>query len=145
MGPVDARLEGLPRVGGTDAGGYFELAPDVLVAIPRAGYVQSSEGARRSLEELYRIARERGRRLAVLILVDRVVSQDADSRRVWQRGLDPELVCCLGLVGSTLLARAIGSFFIGLQRPAVPTRMLSDIDTALRWAQERLNGHDRSG
>ncbi len=141
---METRLDDLPRVGGTDAGGYFELAPDVLLALPREGYVQSEVGARASLHEMNRIAGERGRPQALLVVVDRVRSQDAGSRRVWQQEMDPRYIGAMALVCDSLLARAIASFFIGLRRPMVPTRMVATIEDGLAWALERLNRDGRS-
>jgi hypothetical protein len=135
---VTVSVETLPRVGGTDAGSYRSIAPDVIVAVPHRGYVQSEVAARASLAEFERLAQVRGRRQVLLVLVDRVRSQDAGSRRVWQRELDKRFACGMVLVCESLLARAIGSFFIGLRRPVVPTQMVSTIEEALRWARERV-------
>ena len=131
-------IEQHPIVGGTAAGCYRRIAPDVLLAVPNSDYVQVESDARRSLEEMNRLAREAKRRQALLILVDRVRSQDAGSRRVWQRELDPALVCCLGLVTDSLLGRAIASFFIGLRRPTLPTKLFPTIMAGLRWCQARV-------
>jgi hypothetical protein len=130
------------RVGGTPAGAYFELEPRILLALPNAGYVQDVGGARRSLEEFNRIARERGSPQVAVVLVDRVVSQDAAARRVWNREIDPRLMCGLVLVCSSLLARAIGSFFIGLSRPRTAISMVATLDQARRAARRMLAEHD---
>lgn len=130
-----------PKVGGTNAGGYYEVERDILVAVPTPGYVQTTQGARASLGEMNRIARERGRRLGLIVLVDRVRSQDGASRRIWQREMDPSLICGLGLVGGTLLGRAIGSFFVGIYRPAVETKLVDDFASALEWIRGRVQEH----
>jgi hypothetical protein len=131
-------------VGGTEAGGYYALAPDVLLAIPKEGYEQTEEGARASLHEMDRIARERGRAQALFVIVDRVRSQDAGSRRVWQQEMDPRSISALVLVAQSLLARAIGSFFIGLRRPRVPTKMVATVEDGLAWVTRRAEDDGRS-
>jgi hypothetical protein len=131
-------LDELPRVGGTGAGHYARIAPDVIVAVPRPGYVQDEAGARASLHEFVRIAREIGRKQALVVIVDRVQSQDGTSRRVWQREMDPGTVCCLALVADSLLGRAIASFFVGLRRPSVPTRLFATLDQAVSWCSDRI-------
>jgi hypothetical protein len=131
------------KVGGTTAGAYFEVEPRVLVAVPRQGYVQSEEGARASLEESNRLARQRGSSHAVVILVDQVAAQDARSRRVWATEADPRLYCGFALVCSSMLARAIGSFFLGLNRPVVPTRMFETFEEARAWARAQVEEHGR--
>jgi hypothetical protein len=131
-------IEDLPRVGGTGAGAYYEVAPDVILAQPREDYVQNEDGARASLLELHRIARERGRKIVSVVLLDRVRGQDAGARRIWKEELDVSLVAGLALVGSSLIGRAIASFFIGLARPTVPTVMVASLDEAVAWATDRL-------
>lgn len=133
------------HMGGTGAGGYFRAAPNVLVAVPRPGYVQREEDARRSLAEFHRIARQEGVAQAVVILVDQVAAQDASSRRVWSEKEEPGLRCCLALVCASPLARAIGSFFIGLNRPAVPTKMFKTFGEALQWCREHVEKVQSSG
>lgn len=124
-------------MGGTAAGGYFEVARDTLLALPNPGYVQTEDGARASLDEFKRLARERGHRHSLIVLVDRVVSQDAGSRRVWSDHMDPGSFCSLALVTSSMLGRAIGSFFLGLRKPAIPTAMFRGLDEAIAWTAEQ--------
>jgi hypothetical protein len=141
---LDVDVSQFERVGGTDAGDYYEVAPDVLLAYPQDGYVQTESGARASMQELLRIARERGRPLALIVLVDRVRSQDTGGRRVWRDEVDPELVRALALVTRSLLSRAIGSFFLGLTRPIIPTAMVPTFDEAVSWALSELMGRIRA-
>jgi hypothetical protein len=124
------------RVGGTHAGAYYRAAEDVLVAVPKRGFVQTPQAALASLAELDRLAHEVGRRQAVIVLVDRVAAQDAPSRRVWSTPRPNETRCAQGLICSSMLARAIGSFFIGLNRGTIPTRMFEFIEDGLQWARE---------
>jgi hypothetical protein len=137
-GIVGNDAQGWQRAGGTGAGGYFYAAPGVLVAVPAPGYMQAAADAERSLAECHRIVREQGRSHAVIVLVDRVASQDGSARRVWAQAKDHDLRCGMALVCRSALARAIGSFFIGLNRPAVPTKMFRDFPDALKWAEEKV-------
>jgi hypothetical protein len=129
---------GWEKLGGTTAGGYYLAAPDVLVAVPHLGLVQTEALARASLAEFQRVVREYGRRMALIVLVDRVASQDAASRRVWSEGDDGGMRCALALVCRSLLARAIGSFFIGLRKSNTPTELFGDYASALIWAKETI-------
>jgi hypothetical protein len=131
----------LDRVGGTKAGGFYVLQPDVLLACPLDGYIQTVDGARESLLEQHRIARELGRRQVLVVLVDRVRSQDSGSRSVWSDEVDTKLMCGLALVGKSPLSRAIASFFLGLRRPRVPTRMFGTTDRAIAWAKTVIAEH----
>lgn len=131
------------HVGGTAAGGYFRAAPDVLVAVPHPGHRHTVEIARASLHEFERLARESSRPQAAIILVDRVSEQDSGSRRIWSEESTEGLRASLALVCSSGLSRAIGSFFIGLNRPPVPTRMFRTFDEALAWS--KLQVEERVG
>jgi len=130
-------LGSLKKVGDSGSGGYYEVEPDLYVAAPSPHFRQTVEMARASLELIDRIAREAGRRDALIILIDNVVHQDAASRRIW-RSADPRLHVGFALVTQSLLARAIGSFFIGLHRPTVPTKLFDDYQTALLWARRQV-------
>jgi len=139
---VDLHLPGIETSGwtwagssGEGVGAYYWVAPDVLVAVPELGTIQTEEKAERSLAEFNRLADSAGRRLAVIVLVDRVASQDSASRRVWSRPQARPRRCALALVCSSPLARAIGAFFIGLNRPPTPTRMFKTFERALEFCQ----------
>lgn len=125
----------------TESGSYYRIAGNVIAAVPKPGFQQSAASAQRSMDALDTIAQAGGHKLAVVVLVDRVVSQDSAARRVWSVPRPDECRCAQALVCSTLLARAIGSFFLGLSRGAVPTRMFADVESATRWAEEMLEKH----
>jgi hypothetical protein len=126
------------RVGGTAAGGYYLTEPGVIVAVPVPGYIQREADAQRSLEEFHRIVAEAGKPHAAIILVDRVRSQDASARRVWSGADDRGKRSGLALVCASPLARAIGSFFIGFNRPSVPTKMFAEFRQALEWSRGQV-------
>lgn len=130
-----------PVVGGTSSGAYHEAEADVLVAAPKPDFEQTGDAARASLEELNRIVLERGRRAGLIVLIDRVRSQDGASRRIWQREMDPDLICALALVGGTMLGRAIGSFFMGVYRPSIQTVLVPSFDEAIDWVRDRVRTH----
>jgi hypothetical protein len=139
---VDLRLPGIDTTSwtwagssGQGVGAYYWAATDVLVAVPELGTIQTEEIAQRSLDEFNRLADEAGRRLAVIVLVDRVTSQDSGSRRVWSRPQEKPRRCALALVCASALSRAIGAFFIGLNRPPTPTRMFRDFERALEFCK----------
>lgn len=121
---------------GQGVGAYYWVAEDVLVAVPELGTIQTEEIAQRSLDEFNRLADSVGRRLAVIVLVDRVTSQDSASRRVWSRPQERPRRCALALVCASPLSRAIGAFFIGLNRPPTPTRMFRTFERALELCRE---------
>jgi hypothetical protein len=54
---------------------------------------------------------------------------------VYRVAPDPAFQACFALVGGTTFGRAVGSFFIGIHPPRVPTRMFATTEEALRWAR----------
>jgi hypothetical protein len=134
-------LDRFEHVGGTDAGRYLRVAPDVLLAVPRPGFAQTVSAAEKSLVEMDRLARLAGRKQAIIVLVDRVVSQDVGSRRVWSRPRPGETRCAQALVCGSPLARAVGSFFLGLNKGPITTRMFATLDEAIAWSSQRVESH----
>jgi len=43
---------------------------------------------------------------------------------------------CVGLVVTSPVARVIGNFFMGLNKPRVPTRLFKTVDDAVRWVKQ---------
>jgi len=48
--------------------------------------------------------------------------------------MQPALFYGAALIVTNPLARAIGSFFLGLTRPAVPTKLFESVEEAAAWA-----------
>src|SRR5262245_188511 len=98
-------MEGLDpnwqRLSSTEAGAYYRIDPDVLLAVPVPGFIQTAATAEASLAALDVIATEAGRKQAVIVLVNRVASQDSASRRVWSHVRPSETRVAQALVCGT--------------------------------------------
>ena len=123
----------LKKVGDTFNTEYFMFDPDILVVNPTPGYKDNFEAARSNMEWQQTFARKLGRKCGLVVVLNNLLSQDAESRKVYSDGLLPELFYGSALVVSNPLSRAIGSFFIGLSRPKVPTRLFDTVDKAIEW------------
>ena len=66
----------------------------------------------------------------------RFVELDKEARRVYQEEIDATWVRAAGMIGISLLARAIGSFLIGLSKPKIPFKMFGELEQAIAWARE---------
>jgi hypothetical protein len=119
---------------------HFEIEPGILVILPHAGASDDLTTA----TENWRFQREYlaslGRPGVLVIFLDRLVSQEREARRLYQEQIEPRFCAGGALVGSTLLGRAIGSFFFGLSRPKVPIKMFAELDEALAWARSVNEG-----
>ena len=121
-------------IGSTVNTEYFLLAPDVLLGVP---FTNSLDDAVSAQANTWRFqlgyASSIGKPCGIVILADRLASQDASARRIYAEQMDPARILGTALIVSSPLARAIGSFFLGLTRPRVKLKIVSSIDDALAW------------
>lgn len=110
-------------------------ARDILIVLPHAGLRDDGESARMNIDFQLKYAESVGRPCAVVVHLGRLMAQDAEARRVYASAMTPKHFFAASLVVSSLISRAIGSFFLGLSRPAVPTKMWGDIGKAIAWAE----------
>jgi hypothetical protein len=133
---MEVNTSGWKACGETSNTRYFEIAEDVLGGLPFPGSRDTGETARENQAFQNGHWRTRGHPGVVVIFFDNLVSQDKDARRVYQQDPDPVLMLGTALVGGSMLARAIASFFLGLTKPRIPVKMFGNLDDALVWARE---------
>jgi hypothetical protein len=112
---------------------YYLLAEDVVVVLPDKGLKDDGASARVNIDYQTAYARQLGRRCCVIVVLDSLTSQDSEARRIYAAGMQPTLFYAAALIVTNPLARAIGSFFLGLTRPAVPTRLFESVEDAAAW------------
>ncbi len=125
-------------IGRTSNAEFFEVEPGVLAVVPFEGVTDNAATARESIALQVDYLRSHGRRAGVLVMIDRVLEQDTGARAVYREAPDPAFQACFALVGRTVLGRAVGSVFLGLHPPRVPTRMFGTVDEAVRWIRQTL-------
>jgi hypothetical protein len=112
---------------------YYLLSDDVLIVLPDQGLRDDGASARVNIDFQSAYARMLGRRCCVVVVLDSLTSQDSEARRIYAAGMQPSLFYAVALIVTNPLARAIGSFFLGLTRPAVPTKLFESVDNAAKW------------
>ena len=112
---------------------YYLLSDDVLIVLPDQGLRDDGASARINIDFQSAYSRMLGRRCCVVVVLDSLSSQDSEARRVYAAGMQPSLFYAAALIVSNPLARAIGSFFLGLTRPAVPTKLFESVEDAANW------------
>ena len=112
---------------------YFLLADDVMIVLPNKGLKDDGASARVNMDYQTAYARLVGRRCCVIVVIDSLTSQDSEARRIYAAGMNPALFYAVGLIVTNPLARAIGSFFLGLTRPPVPTKLFESVEEAAAW------------
>ncbi|HEX3769885.1 MAG TPA: hypothetical protein VHV30_03425 [Polyangiaceae bacterium] len=123
------------RIGRSDNADFFEIEPRVLAVVPVDRCEDDEVTARASIRIQLDYLRTKQVRSGVLVFMDRILKQSTRAREVYRQEPDPALQACFALVGGTTFGRAVGSFFIGIHPPRVPTRMFRTMDEALAWAR----------
>jgi len=113
----------------------YEIEPHVMAGVPNPGASDDLLTARDNVAFQNKLFKEWGGGV-VLVFFDNLVSQDKDARRVYQTEPEQPHFRGCGLVGGTLLSRAIMSFFVGLTKPRVPIKLFGNLPDALQWARE---------
>jgi hypothetical protein len=129
---------GWTTIGRSTNADFFEVEERVLAVVPFDRCDDNEQTARESIRIQLGYLRERKKRAGVLVFMDRILSQSAAAREVYRVEPDPTFQACFALVGGTVFGRAVGSFFIGIHPPRVPTRMFATVEEALRWARLRV-------
>lgn len=134
---VDIDTTGWESVGRTTNTQYFRLDDRLLVALPDVGTTDTAASATDNFAYQAAWFEKEGAPGSVLVFFDRMANQEPGARRVYAAARSP-WVTATALIGGTMLGRAMASFFMGLSRPKMPTRMFGNFDEALSWAQ-RMN------
>ena len=128
-------VSGWTRIGQLSNADFFEVDEKVLAVVPFDGCDDNDVTARESVTIQLEHLRPRGRRAGIVVFMDRVLTQNAAARQVYRDLPDPACQACFALVGGTMFGRAVGSIFIGLHPPRVPTRMFATAEQAIEWAR----------
>ena len=134
---MDVDTSGWTAIGKSDNADFFQLEEGVLVIVPFEGAIDDEKTARQSVQLQLDHLRARGRRAGVVVLMDRLVEQHAAARQIYRDLPDPAFITCYALVGGSPFGRAVGSVFIGISRPRVPTRLFGSLDDAIAWTKSQ--------
>ena len=119
-------------IGRTSNTSYFLAGEDVLIVLPDAGLRDNAMSARENTSFQIEATRRAGRPLGLVVYMSSLLSQDPAARKVYA-SMDASLFTGSALVVANPLARAIGSFFLGLSRPKFPARLVETIEEGIAW------------
>jgi hypothetical protein len=96
------------------------------------------EAAEETLEDAQdQVERQRamldGRPLPFLMDIRRVRSLSREARTFFASATAAEVFAATALLVRSPLSRAVGNFFLGLNKPSMPTRLFTDETEALAW------------
>ncbi len=116
--------------GNTD---YYIADPDILLVIPKAGMVDTPQTARIAVDYQTAYARKLGKKCSTLVIMSNVLSQDAETRRIYDEMTVSGLFFGTALIVNNPLSRAIASFAIGLSKPQVPIKLFDTVEKGAAW------------
>ncbi len=127
-------FSGYKKVGSTTNTEVYvaESDPDIMIIVPREGTKDNFEDASENVAFYHGYARSLGKPCGSVVIMSNMLSQDAEARRAYTT-LDPALIYGGALVVGNALSRALGSFFVGLTRPRVPTRLFDSVEHGVQW------------
>lgn len=134
-GAIVIDVSGWKAIGKSDNADFYEIEPGVLAVVPREGATDDETTATQSVKAQLDYLRPTGTRASVVVFMDPVLEQTASARKVYRELPDPALINGYALVGGSPFGRAVGSIFIGLSPPPVPTRLFQSYDEAIGWAR----------
>ena len=111
-----------------------ESEPDILIIVPREGTMDTGKDAHENVSYYHEYARSSGKPCGSVVIMSNMLAQEPEARRAYTE-IDPNLVYAGGLVVENALSRALGSFFVGLTRPKVPTKLFESVESAIEWVR----------
>jgi hypothetical protein len=128
-------------VGRTSNTSYYMAGDDVLIILPDAGLKDNAASARENTAFQIDVAKRLGRPMGLVVYLTSLIGQDAEARKIYA-SMDRKMFCGSALVVSNQLARAIGSFFLGLSRPAFPAKLVGTIEEGIAWIATLPEHHE---
>lgn len=116
---------------------YYLAAHDIAIVVPEPGLKDDGSSASVNMDFQTRWAVSSGTRCAVVVYLTNLLSQDSEARRIYAAGMDQNVFFAAALVVTNPISRAIGSFFIGLTKPGVPTQIFGSIESAVAWCESQ--------
>jgi hypothetical protein len=108
---------------------------DILIVVPEEGFKDTAETSRVTVAALRNYAQKLGRKCGLVIIANNLLSQDAESRRVYAEQITPDLFFGATLVVSSPLARAIGSVAMRLTAMPIPFSLSESIEAGIAWIE----------
>ncbi len=80
----------------------------------------------------------RDKKFPILIDSRGIRSMTRDAREFFStRGRETN-TCAFGIIIKSPISRAVGNFFLGINKPAVPTRLFDNEENAVEWLKHHL-------
>jgi hypothetical protein len=125
------------EVGSTSNTTYYVDHERVLLVLPHPKSHDTGATARENLDFQHGYFVGNDDPPVLAIFFDRLASQDRAARKLYSEDTASPWALGFGLVGGTLLSRAMGSFFLGLARTKIPLKFFPSLEDARPWLRSR--------
>lgn len=117
---------------------FYQIDESTLAVVPFEGCTDDENTAKASLDIQKQYLSSKRKKAGTIIFMDSINQQTTGARNVYRDLADPAYQVCFALVGGTAFGRAVGSFFLGLSKPRVPTQMFATLEQALGWCHAQV-------
>jgi hypothetical protein len=121
------------EVGSTSNTLYYVDQEGILLVLPHPRSHDTAATARENIDFQHRWFATHDDPPLLIIFFDRLASQDRAARKIYSEDTTSPWALGFALVGGSLLSRAMGSFFLGLSRTAIPLKFFPSITEARVW------------
>jgi len=125
-----SQYQHIGAVGGSD---YYAVDPDIMLIVPKTSMLDTSLTAQASADFQSAYARKLGKKCGTVVIMSNLLSQDAETRRIYRELAENGLFFGAALVVDSPLSRALGSFFIGLSKPKIPMKLFDTVERSIEW------------
>ena len=108
---------------------------DILIVVPEQGFKDTEDATRLTVAALREYAQKLGKRCGLVVVANNLLSQDAESRRIYSEDITPDLFFSVTLVVSSPLARAIGGVAMRLTKMPIPFSLSDSIEAGIAWTE----------
>ncbi len=110
-------------------------ADDILIVVPDQGFKDTPEASRVTLGVLREYARTLGKKCGLVIVMNNLLAQEPESRRIYADGVTPDLFYGIVMVVTSPLARVIGRISTRLATLKVPLVLADSIEAGIAWSE----------
>ncbi len=125
-----SQFEHIGAVAGSD---YYAVDPDIILIVPQTSMVDTPQTAQASADFQNAYARKLGTKCGIVVIMSNLLSQDAETRRIYRELGENGLYFAVALVVDSPLSRALGSFFVGLSKPKIPMKLFDTAERSIEW------------
>jgi len=137
--------ESWEHVGSTSNTAYYVDHERILLVLPHPHVLDTAETAQENIEFQHHWFATHDDPPLLIIFFDRLAAQDRAARKIYSEDTTHAWANGFALVGGTLLSRAMGSFFLGLAKTAIPLKFFSTMPEARVWLRSLPSKKPRRG